>query len=104
MPAPRAHPVRYTVDPMDIPAEKAARRLHLTVAQFEALKDALFRRGFPRPDPDTGMYDLEAIDIWRRRRQPALYDLTPPANPEQALIGMSLRDRLREAKGTRRDG
>ncbi|BCM83815.1 hypothetical protein [Methylobacterium indicum] len=77
---PRAPSVRFWVEPGDIPAEKAALRLHLTLAQFDAVRPRLFMRGFPRPDPDTGMYDLEAIDRWRHLRHPSLF-------PELVALG-----------------
>jgi hypothetical protein len=63
-----ARSIRLRVDPRDVPADKAARRLGLTVAAFEDVKDRLFARGFPRPDPDTGLFDLKAIDDWMDRR------------------------------------
>jgi len=62
MPESRHSRIRFSVNPRDIPAQKAARRLHLTEEEFEAVKDELFARNFPRPDPTTGMYDLDAID------------------------------------------
>ena len=65
---PTAPQVRYRVDPRDVPAEKAARRLHLTPTQFEAKLQELQVRGFPAPDPTTGMYDLCAIDAWMDAR------------------------------------
>ncbi|XYD07771.1 hypothetical protein R1A27_22200 [Methylobacterium sp. NMS12] len=34
-------------------------------------------QGFPRPDPDTGMYCLEAVDRWRLQRYPALFPELP---------------------------
>jgi hypothetical protein len=61
---PRGAEIRFQVDPRDVPATKAARRLHLTEAEFEKKKVELFERGFPRPDPTTGMYDLVKIDQW----------------------------------------
>lgn len=64
----------------DIPAEKVARRLHLTPAQFDAVRARLVMRGFPRPDPDTGIYCLEAIDRWRHLRHPSLF-------PELVALG-----------------
>lgn len=67
-PAPRAPGVRFPVEPRDVPPAKAARRLHLTPAEFEAARPALHARGFPQPDPTTGMYDLKAIDGWMDRR------------------------------------
>jgi hypothetical protein len=60
--------IRYRVDPRDVPREKAARRLHLTLACFNELLPNLIKRGFPEPDTDTGMFDLDAIDLWRRSR------------------------------------
>jgi hypothetical protein len=56
--------IRFSVPPRDVPPVKAARRLHLTLAEFEAKKAELFARGFPQPDPTTGMYDLVKIDRW----------------------------------------
>jgi hypothetical protein len=69
---PTAEQIRFRVEPRDVPAVKAARRLHLTLAQFEAKKEELFARQFPRPDPTTGMYDLVAIDAWQNARNPQL--------------------------------
>jgi hypothetical protein len=63
-----ASSIRLRVDPRDVPADKAARRLGLTLAAFEDVKDRLFARGFPRPDTDTGLFDLKAIDDWMDRR------------------------------------
>jgi hypothetical protein len=60
--------IRYRVDPRDVPPAKVARRLHLTLAEFEAKKVEMFARGFPAPDPTTGMYDLRAIDAWMDAR------------------------------------
>ena len=60
--------IRFSVNPRDVPAQKAARRLHLTEAEFDAVKEELFARNFPRPDPTTGMYDLDAIDAWMTSR------------------------------------
>ena len=56
--------IRFSVVPRDVPAAKATRRLHLTLNEFEEMKDELFRRGFPRPDPTTGNFDLVEIDRW----------------------------------------
>ena len=66
--------MRFHVDPGDVPPEKAARRLGVTLADFQAALPRLLERGFPEADPDTGNFDLEAIDAWRRRRHPHLYD------------------------------
>jgi hypothetical protein len=93
-------PARVKIKPGDIRFEAAARRLGLTPAEFEAVKERLFARGFPRPDPDTGNYDLDAIDAWRRLRHPQVYGVTgltiaPTAVDANAVIG----ERLARFKG-----
>ena len=70
---PRSASIRFRVDPRDVPAEKAARRLHLTLGEFTAKLPDLLVRGFPGPDPTTGMFDLAAIDAWMDAR----HDLVP---------------------------
>src|SRR5215467_14646181 len=67
--------MRYRVDPGDVPPEKAARRLHLTLARFNELLPNLVKRGFPEADPDTGMFDLDAIDLWRKSRHSSTQSL-----------------------------
>jgi hypothetical protein len=79
----RAAEIRFRVDPADVPAEKAARRLHLTLEQFKEVLPNLRKRGFPAADPDTGMFDLEAIDVWRKSRHRPETALTAPLVPEQ---------------------
>lgn len=64
-PVPRAPSVRFTVEPGDVPLEKIARRLNLTADDLRTRLPRLFARGFPQPDPDTGMFDLEAVEIGR---------------------------------------
>ncbi|AMJ59925.1 hypothetical protein AXW83_06120 [Bosea sp. PAMC 26642] len=65
---PRSCRVRFSVDPRDVPPAKAARRLHLTIDEFEALLPQLVKRGFPTADADTGNYDLKRIDEWMDNR------------------------------------
>ena len=50
----RACAIRFPVEPRDVPAKKAARRLHLTEVEFLSKLDLLIARGFPRPDLDDG--------------------------------------------------
>ena len=64
--------MRFTITPGDVPAHAAARRMGLTEAEFGAARDHLEARGFPKPDPTTGNWDMDAIDAWRRRRHPDL--------------------------------
>lgn len=84
--------IRFPVEPGDVPASKAARRLHLTEAQFvDALPD-LLARGFPPADPTTGMFDLDAIDEWRKRRHPRLFiDRPSTARNAAAVVGERLK-------------
>jgi hypothetical protein len=65
--------MRFRVDPRDVPAEVAARRLGKSVADFEALLPKLIARGFPAPDPDTGNFDMVAIDRWCDARHAHLF-------------------------------
>jgi hypothetical protein len=60
--------IRHRVDPRDVPPSKAARRLHLTLSDFNAKLPELWARGFPNPDPTTGNYSLPAIDRWMDAR------------------------------------
>ena len=78
--------IRFKVDPGDIPPEKAARRLHLTIEKFKDVLPRLMARGFPAPDPDTGNFGLDAIDQWRKLRTPGLFGLTPGRATEQAAV------------------
>ncbi|MCK1313723.1 hypothetical protein [Bradyrhizobium sp. 23] len=60
--------IRFPVAPRLVPAQKAARRLHLNESDFRAKLSALQRIGFPAACPVTGHYDLQAIDAWLDRR------------------------------------
>lgn len=66
-------PARFRIEPGDISPDAAARRMGLTRAEFDAVLPRLLSRGFPLADRDTGMFDLDAIDAWRRRRHPGLF-------------------------------
>ena len=79
---PRAPSIRMRVDPRDVPKDKAARRLGLSIADFDAVEDRLYARGFPRPDPDTCLFDLKAIEAWMDRRS----GLTSSFAPRDAAI------------------
>jgi hypothetical protein len=45
----------------------------MTIEAFTAALPNLVSRGFPKADPDTGNFDLDAIDAWRRLRHSHLY-------------------------------
>jgi hypothetical protein len=65
--------IRFRVEPGDVPPDVAARRLGVSLADFTEMLPRLLARGFPSPDPDTGNFDLDAIDAWRRARNPHLF-------------------------------
>jgi hypothetical protein len=106
----RAAEIRFRVDPADVPADKAARRLHLTVERFKEVLPNLLARGFPAADPDTGMFDLEAIDQWRKSRHGQKSGLTStPASqqptPEQSgMVDRFVAAKERQTQRRRRDG
>lgn len=60
--------IRFSVEPRLVPPTKAARRLHLTLTEFEMKRAALHRSGFPLPCDITGNFDLHAIEAWQDRR------------------------------------
>lgn len=84
--------MRFHVEPRDVPIQAAARRLGLTEEQFRAVADKLYDRGFPRADPDTGNFDLDAIDQWRRLRNRSLFDLV--GRPAARDAGTVVRERI----------
>jgi hypothetical protein len=93
---PEPSPVRFKVDPRDVPMAKAARRLHLTEAQFAERLPKLYARGFPQPDQTTGMFDLVAIDRWTDlRHEPRLRspEFDPPPQFDRP---MTIRERVQE--------
>ena len=65
--------MRFGVEPRDIPPPMAARRLGMALADFNAILPHLIARGFPKPDPDTGHFDLVAIDKWCDARHSHLF-------------------------------
>jgi hypothetical protein len=84
MAPPRPSAIRYRVEPLDVPPAKAARRLHLTLAEFRQKLTQLEGRGFPRPDPTTGNYYLPAINQWMAAR--AALTATAGAQNDKDLI------------------
>jgi hypothetical protein len=86
--------MRFRVEPRDVPSEHAARRMGLSHGEFlDALPD-LIARGFPRADATTQMFDLDAIDAWRRSRHPHLFGATMGAHGKSVV-----KDRLAALKG-----
>jgi hypothetical protein len=83
--------LRYRVDPRCVPASKAARRLGLTLVEFDRLKTALFAEGLPQPDAVTGLYDLVAIDAWQDARSGLTSSLTDEQKPRDPAQGFAER-------------
>jgi len=56
-----------------VPPVTAARRMGLSLNAFRDALPELVARGFPQADETTGNFDLDAIDTWRRTRNPHLF-------------------------------
>jgi len=65
--------IRFRTEIRDVPRREAARHLGLEEAVFVEKLPSLIERGFPRADPDTGHFDLYAIDRWLDGRHPHLF-------------------------------
>jgi hypothetical protein len=76
---------RFKVNPRDVPAEHAARRLGLSLDTFEARLPDLIARGFPSPDSTTSFYDLKAIEAWMDRRS-GLAGMSVPVAKDAAAV------------------
>lgn len=72
---------RFRIEPRDIPIQAVARRLGKDVDAFRVALPRLLERGFPAADPDTGNFDLHAIDRWCDSRHSHLFGAgaAPPA-------------------------
>jgi hypothetical protein len=66
-------PSNLRIVPRDVAAHAAAARLGLSLAEFESKLPNFVARGFPRPDPDTGLFDMVAIEKWCDARHPHLF-------------------------------
>jgi hypothetical protein len=86
--------MRLRVEPRDVNREVVARRLGLSPPEFNDHYDNLIARGFPKPDPDTGRFDLVAIEKWCDARHALFADSTADSPPPQAR---SIRQKLRDA-------
>lgn len=82
--------MRFKVDPRDVPAEAAARRLGVDLSDFMDRLPDLLARGFPSPDPTTHNYDLKAIDAWMDRRSGLGALSTPIAKDAASVVAKRL--------------
>lgn len=78
----------------DVPPITAARRLGLSLDEFNRLLPGLLQAHFPAADPITGNYDLDAIDVWRRGRYPHLYPQPLTLRPAARDAKDVVRERL----------
>jgi hypothetical protein len=78
----------------DIPPASVAELLGLTVADFERLLPQLHQRNFPKPDPTTGNFCVEAVDKWRLGRHPKLFPMLTAA-PTAIQADIVFDERLR---------
>lgn len=87
--------MRFKVHARDVPVEAAARRLGLTCNAFGEMLNDLLARGFPAPDPTTGHYDLNAIEVWMDKRSGLLAGRNATARDAAAVV----LDRLNQGAG-----
>ncbi len=85
-----------------MPPAEAARRLGIGLADFNAKLPNLLARGFPKPDPDTGLYDMVAIDRWCDARHPHLFGSQAIMQARDA--GAVVKDRIAQMQAGRRHG
>jgi hypothetical protein len=88
--------MRFRIEPRDVPREAAARRIGLTPAEFDIQYANLIARGFPAFDPDTGNFDLHAIDRWCDARHPHLFGGSAVMRARDA--NTVVRDRIEKLK------
>jgi hypothetical protein len=89
---------RRVPDRGDVAASAVADLLGLSLVDFNAREAALRERGFPEPDPTTGLYCVEAVDRWRLRRYPRLFPELTTA-PAAAHAGAVFDQRIRQLDG-----
>jgi hypothetical protein len=90
--------MRFHVPPRDVPAQIAARRLGKSLFGFETILPNLIARGFPKPDPDTGNFDLSAIERWCDHRHPHLFEVLTSNDGQNADRVADERIRLLKSK------
>ena len=82
----------------DVTATAVAELLGLSTTAFDARRAGLRERGFPDPDPTTGLYCIEAVDRWRLRRHSRLFPELTTA-PAAAHADAVFNERIRRFDG-----
>ena len=84
----------------DVSRSHVAQLMGLSGPDFDAVRPQLEERGFPRPDPTTGLYCIEAVDRWRLRRHASMFpQLTGAGGPTNASDTFDERRRAVFGKG-----
>lgn len=96
--------MRFHVKPRCVPTSAAARRLGLSERDFKDRLQDFERAGFPKADPVSGHYDIEAIDRYIEARNPSYFGkeddggaITDSAVMLQRIAGMGSGDGKRHA-------
>jgi hypothetical protein len=87
--------MRFRVEARDVPAAQAARRLGKSLDEFTAILPNLLARGFPAPDPDTGNFDLHAIDKWCDSRHGRLFGGEAPLARDASEVAAQRIEQMR---------
>lgn len=90
---------RLSIAPRDVPADAAARRLGLSLSAFLDALPRLEARGFPRRDPDTLNFDLQAVDRWCDARHPHLFGGDPVGARDAGTVVSERLARMRAGRG-----
>lgn len=99
-PFPTSASVRFKLPPRLVSPSKTARYLHLPLTEFQRALPSLTARGFPRPCPVIGNFDLAAVNAWLDRQAGLGGDEPPVPDVEDVVM-----DRIRRyGKQHPRDG
>jgi hypothetical protein len=91
----------FKIEPRDVPPRVIARRMGVDLADFRASLPNLIARGFPSPDPDTGNFDLVAVDKWCDARHPHLFGGSAQMQARDAsTVARDRIDNMRKARKT----
>jgi hypothetical protein len=91
--------MRFRIAPRDVPADQAAKRLGVSAAVFCEKLPNLLARGFPKPDPDTGNFDLDAIDQWCNSRNAHLFGGSEPGPRDARTVAKARIAHMRGGNG-----
>ncbi len=76
----------------DGPEQDAAKMMGMPLAEFRKKLPRLLSRAFPPADPDTGKFDLDAINEWRRQRFPNVFPVVTNSPTRSLATALQGRD------------